>query len=44
MKKFTIYMIYHSHIDIGYTERQEKIAKYQAEFTKQAINNVLNNL
>ena len=43
MKKFTIYMIYHSHIDIGYTERQEKIAKYQAEFTKQAINNVLNN-
>lgn len=43
MNKFTIYMIYHSHIDIGYTERQEKIARYQAEFTKQAIHNVLNN-
>ena len=43
MNKFTIYMIYHSHIDIGYTERQEKIARYQAEFTKQAIHNVLTN-
>lgn len=43
MAKFTIYLIYHSHIDIGYTERQEKIARYHADFTKQAVENVLNN-
>jgi hypothetical protein len=43
MKPFKIYMIYHSHIDIGYTERQEKIANFQADFTNQAVNYVLSN-
>ncbi len=35
--KFKIFLIYHSHIDIGYTERQEKMAVYQADFIKQAV-------
>lgn len=35
--KFKIFLVYHSHIDIGYTERQEKIAVYQADFIKQAV-------
>lgn len=37
MKPFKIYLINHSHIDIGYTERQEKMAVYQADFIKQAV-------
>lgn len=37
MKPFTYYLIYHSHIDNGYTERQERIAEYQADFIKQAV-------
>lgn len=41
MDKFKIFLIYHSHIDIGYTERQEKMAVYQADFVKQAVENVL---
>ena len=39
--KFKIFLIYHSHIDIGYTERQEKIAAYQGDFIKQAVDYVL---
>lgn len=39
--KFKIFLIYHSHIDIGYTERQEKIAVYQSDFIKQAVDFVL---
>jgi hypothetical protein len=27
----------HSHIDVGYTERQEKMTVYQADFIKQAV-------
>ena len=38
---FKIFFIYHSHIDIGYTERQEKIAEYQADFIRQAVDCVL---
>ena len=34
---FKIFLVYHSHIDIGYTERQEKMAIYQADFIKQAV-------
>ena len=34
---YKVFLIYHSHIDIGYTERQEKIAVYQADFIKQAV-------
>lgn len=37
MGAFKIFLIYHSHIDIGYTERQEKMAVYQADFIKQAV-------
>ena len=38
---FKVFLIYHSHIDIGYTERQEKIAGYQADFIRQAVDCVL---
>ena len=38
---FKIFFIYHSHIDIGYTERQEKIANYQADFIRQAVDCIL---
>ena len=34
---FKVFIVNHSHIDIGYTERQEKMAAYQANFIKQAI-------
>jgi hypothetical protein len=43
MDSFKIYLIYHSHIDIGYTDRQERIADYQADFTRQAVDCVLKN-
>lgn len=36
--KFKLFLVYHSHIDVGYTERQEKIARYQGDFIKQAVN------
>ena len=36
-KKWTVYLIHHSHTDIGYTERQEKIARYHYAFIRQAI-------
>lgn len=31
---FKIFLVYHSHIDIGYTERQEKMKVYQADFMR----------
>ena len=37
MKKWTIYLIHHSHTDIGYTERQEKLMNYHRDFIIQAI-------
>ena len=37
MNPFKVFLIYHSHIDIGYTERQEKMALYQADFIRQAV-------
>ncbi len=36
-KHWKIYVIHHSHTDIGYTERQEKIEQYQVDFIRQAI-------
>lgn len=36
-KKWKIYVIHHSHTDIGYTERQEKIEQYHVDFIRQAI-------
>ncbi|WP_188114755.1 hypothetical protein [Paenibacillus sp. B2(2019)] len=34
---FTFFIIQHSHIDIGYTERQEVITEYQTQFVEQAV-------
>lgn len=36
-KKWDIYLIHHSHTDIGYTQRQEKIMRYHYDFIRQAI-------
>ncbi|CAM4005909.1 glycoside hydrolase [Saccharibacillus endophyticus] len=36
-KKWKIYVIHHSHTDIGYTERQEKIEQYHVDFIRQAL-------
>ena len=38
---FKIFFVYHSHIDVGYTERQEKMAVYQADFMRQAVDEAL---
>lgn len=37
MRKWEIFIIQHSHIDIGYTERQELIGDYHYQFLKQAV-------
>lgn len=37
MKNWTMYLIHHSHTDIGYTERQEKLMNYHKDFILQAI-------
>ncbi|WMJ85893.1 hypothetical protein [Anaerocolumna sp. MB42-C2] len=42
-RKWNIYLIHHSHTDIGYTERQDKIINYHKDFIKQAID-ILNDL
>ncbi|NMO96446.1 glycoside hydrolase [Paenibacillus lemnae] len=36
-RPWTIYAIHHSHTDIGYTERQERIEQYHVDFIRQAI-------
>ncbi|MCG3418170.1 glycosyl hydrolase [Oceanobacillus sp. GSFE11] len=36
-KKMKLFVVHHSHTDIGYTERQEKIERYHVDFIKQAI-------
>jgi hypothetical protein len=43
MKNWTIYLIHHSHTDIGYTERQEKLMNYHKDFILQAIK-ILDNI
>ena len=37
MTQKTLYLIHHSHTDIGYTDRQEKISRYHVNFIKQAM-------
>ncbi|WP_019420948.1 hypothetical protein [Paenibacillus sp. OSY-SE] len=37
-RTWTIYAIHHSHTDIGYTERQERIEQYHVDFIRQALN------
>ncbi|MDR1024245.1 MAG: hypothetical protein LBL56_00845, partial [Treponema sp.] len=36
-RHWTVYLIHHSHTDIGYTDRQEKIERYHVDFISQAI-------
>ncbi|MDQ6417955.1 glycoside hydrolase [Paenibacillus sp. LHD-117] len=36
-RKWRIFVIHHSHTDIGYTERQERIEQYHVDFIRQAI-------
>ncbi|WP_242697966.1 glycosyl hydrolase [Bacillus sp. SD088] len=36
-KKWTLYLIQHSHTDIGYTDRQEKIERYHVDYIKSVI-------
>ena len=36
-RPWTIYLIHHSHTDIGYTERQEKIERNHVDFIRQAV-------
>ena len=33
----TIYLIHHSHTDIGYTDRQEKISRYHAAYIRDSL-------
>ena len=42
-KKWNICLIHHSHTDIGYTERQDKIINYHKDFIIQAID-ILNEI
>lgn len=37
MTKKTLYLIHHSHTDIGYTDRQEKISRAHTHYLKSAI-------
>lgn len=37
MRNWTLYVIHHAHTDIGYTQRQEKLKRYHADFIRQAI-------
>lgn len=36
-KKWTLYLIHHTHTDIGYTDRQEKIERYHDQYINQAV-------
>lgn len=36
-RTWEVYVIHHSHTDIGYTERQEKLMRYHYDFICQAI-------
>lgn len=42
-RKWKVYLIHHSHTDIGYTERQDKISRYHSDFICQAID-ILNEI
>jgi hypothetical protein len=36
-QKFTLYLIHHSHTDIGYTDYQEKIELHHINYIKEVI-------
>ncbi len=42
-KQWKVYLIQHSHTDIGYTERQDKIISYHCDFIRQAVD-ILNDI
>jgi len=42
-KNWKIFLIHHSHTDIGYTDRQDKIIRYHCDYLNQVID-ILNNL
>lgn len=42
-RQWKIFLIHHSHTDIGYTERQDKIIRYHFDYIRQAID-ILNDL
>ena len=42
-RKWKVYLIHHSHTDIGYTERQDKIINYHCDFIRQAVD-ILNDI
>lgn len=42
-KQWDVYVIHHSHTDIGYTERQDKIIRYHCDYIKQAVD-ILNDI
>ncbi len=33
----TLYVIHHTHTDIGYTELQGRVARWQSDFVRQAL-------
>lgn len=37
MRNWKIFLIHHSHTDIGYTERQEKLTRYHVDFIRQTM-------
>lgn len=37
MRKWKLYLIHHSHTDIGHTDCQEKIERYHADYFRQAM-------
>ena len=37
MKKMTIYVIHHSHTDVGYTDTQEKMKAHHVGFIREVI-------
>lgn len=42
-KQWEVFLIHHSHTDIGYTERQDKIINYHCDFIRQAVD-ILNDI
>lgn len=42
-RQWKVFLIHHSHTDIGYTERQDKIIHYHCDFIRQAVD-ILNDI
>ena len=37
MKKMTVYVIHHSHTDVGYTDTQEKMRAHHVGFIREVL-------